>query len=208
MHVVSKAYTVKRFPTQIWEISWTPWKLRAFSTHSLYILVVTRTLHSTVTGVRLAVPGARLTVHVVASRSTVHGPAIRVVPGAPCRGCQAQTHPPRYQVYRPRCQACYTYPVCQTHHQRVPGLPSLVLGLPYPVVSYAPSRVPRLAVHGTRFTVHVVASRRTVPGLGYESTIQPAPCPLCQPSSPLHSVQTGCASPRAGCIPESDAQNL
>ena len=139
---------------------------------------MTRTPHSTVTGARLTVPGARLTVHVVASRSTVHGPAIRVVPGAPCRGCQAQTHPPRYQAYRPRCQACYKYPVCQTHYQRVPGLPSLVLGLPYPVVSDAPSRVPRLAVPGTMFTVHVVASRRTVPGLGYESTIQPAPCPL------------------------------
>ena len=39
MHIVSKVS--KRFPTYIWEISWTPWKLRAFSgsvqvAHSLY----------------------------------------------------------------------------------------------------------------------------------------------------------------------------
>ena len=59
----------------------------------------------------------------------------------PDRGCQAQAPHPRYQAYRPRC---HTYPVVPDAPSRVPGLPSLVLGLPYQVVPDAPSQIPGL----------------------------------------------------------------
>ena len=126
----------------------------------------TRTLHSTVTGARLAISGARLTVHVVASRRTIPGPAIR---GARCTLIAGA----RLRITIP-----------------VPGLPSPAPGLPYIpggarrtitgtrlTVPRARLAVPggarrtitgaRLATPGTRLTVHVVANRRTVPGHGY-----------------------------------------
>ena len=68
-------------------------------------LACTRTLHSTVTGTRLAVSGARLT---VASRRTVHGPAIR---GARCTLIAGA----RLRLTVPDFQACHTYLVVSRH---------------------------------------------------------------------------------------------